>query len=141
MGPAEKNVLAGFDELTIARGRAYARDGAVTNLVEGERGVTAQVRGSRRSPYGVHIPRNRDTGSIAPTSAWCTCPMAAMCKHIVAVTMVYFDDAFWAQFDTFDAEEEEGEGPAAPDRPVPAPDRGILLRSRQAARAAAQDPI
>ena len=64
MNPAGEDILADFDPLTIARGRAYANGGAVTNLVEGGRGVTARVQGSRRLPYEVLIPRDRRTGKI-----------------------------------------------------------------------------
>ncbi len=57
--------------------------------------------------------------------------MAAMCKHIVAVVIVYFDNEFWEQFDTFDTEEEQDEGPVAPDRLLPEPGRGIRQRGRE----------
>jgi hypothetical protein len=42
--------------------------------------------------------------------------MGVMCKHIVALTIVYYDEAFWNQFDTGESQ----------DREQPRADRGSL---------------
>ena len=90
--------LESFDPKTVARGRSYAEGGAVGEIREGERGVTAYVAGTRRAPYGVHIPFSRGTRQLDPQSAACTCPMGVMCKHIVAVIVTYHGHVPWGVF-------------------------------------------
>jgi superfamily II DNA or RNA helicase len=79
-----------FDRVTLARGRAYAADGAVLasrwaadgSLVEG------LVGGSRAQPYEVTVhlgrgPRNE----LVSIDAGCSCPVGVDCKHAVALLL------------------------------------------------------
>jgi hypothetical protein len=115
-----RGLLDSFDEMTIARGMQYADTGAVIEITEGERGVTATVHGTRRSPYNVHVPFGRGPSApLEPSSGVCTCPMAVSCKHIVAVTATYYGDAFGSIFDTdeqADDEDDAGDEEALPTR-------------------------
>ena len=125
------DLLASFDEVTIARGLQYADRGTVTNISEQENGVIARVRGTRRAPYDVRIPFDNDPAPLLePDSAVCTCPVGVMCKHIVAVTVTYYGDAFWSMFtaDESDDTAVDEEEPSPPGRrrtiPFPGPAAG-----------------
>jgi superfamily II DNA or RNA helicase len=100
MRAGSRDLLKSFDETTIARGLRYAADGAVIMITEQQRGVIARVKGTRRTPYSVHIPfGDGPSAPLEPASAVCTCPMGVMCKHIVATTVVYYGDDFRSLFD------------------------------------------
>jgi uncharacterized Zn finger protein len=73
------------DPEVFDRGRAYLRQGAVTNLARSEDHVTAHVHGSDIRPYRVRVKVG--PSGIEETS--CTCPYdwGGACKHIVAVLL------------------------------------------------------
>jgi superfamily II DNA or RNA helicase len=77
-----------FDEKTIARGKQYFRDGAVTLLRTDGDSITAQVEGSQPRKYRVEIDWSRALdGDI---SAFCDCPRYAdgyLCKHVWATLL------------------------------------------------------
>ena len=93
-----------FDELTIARGNQYFRDGAVTLLRTDLDSITAQVEGSQPRAYRVEIDWSRALeGDI---SAFCDCPRYSdghLCKHV------------WATLLQADAEGMAGEIPGERD--------------------------
>lgn len=67
------------------RGKAYAAQGRVTDIVRKEGAVTAKVRGSE--PYAVRIWMHE--GSLAYA---CNCPQGqeqAFCKHAVALALTF----------------------------------------------------
>jgi superfamily II DNA or RNA helicase len=78
------------DPLTFARGREYARSGAVltTQWQDGQAAVFGQVQGSDRRPYTViaRLQRSRD-GALTSFHGSCTCPVNVDCKHAVALVL------------------------------------------------------
>ncbi|MEM7259000.1 MAG: SNF2-related protein, partial [Pseudomonadota bacterium] len=73
-----------FDESTLAKGRDYADQNRVTNLLfDGSRTVTATVAGSADQPYElrVMVTRGRENLSLRGT---CSCPVRLNCKHVAA---------------------------------------------------------
>jgi hypothetical protein len=99
-----------------ARAKAYARDGAVIEIDVRQQAVTGLVLGSRREPYEVLLATDPATaeelaaadaatlGSMTmlvpgreELSVACSCPDAsggfgALCKHGVAVLLVFADE-------------------------------------------------
>lgn len=75
---------------SLARGRSYLEDGAVSDLVQRGDRLTAEVEGSEFEPYQVSL-RLHD-GGVA--DAHCTCPYdwGGYCKHIVAVLLKFADE-------------------------------------------------
>jgi superfamily II DNA or RNA helicase len=77
-----------FDEKTIARGKQYFRDGAVTLLRTDGDSITAQVKGSQPHKYRVEVDWSRAlAGDI---SAFCDCRRYAdgyLCKHVWATLL------------------------------------------------------
>lgn len=70
------------------RGRAYARQGRVTESTgaEGRRMVFARVRGSGRESYSQTIALDwSDDGNLAGIDGECSCPVGYNCKHVAAV--------------------------------------------------------
>ncbi len=80
-----------FDERTLERARAYARDGSVSNLhsrIEGDAHVlTAQIDGSRGERYDCRVDVN-DHGKWLTVDTDCSCPVGVDCKHAAAMLMV-----------------------------------------------------
>lgn len=77
---------AEFGPGPVGRGRAYADDGRVLQLVPSQSGdvLLATVRGSGSSRYQALIRVQRhESGLLWQTH--CSCPVGADCKHIVAV--------------------------------------------------------
>ena len=72
---------------SFSRGEDYYTQGAVTDLVQRDRTIYAEVEGSEVAPYRVTL--QFDSGGI--TSARCTCPYdyEGWCKHIVAVGLAW----------------------------------------------------
>lgn len=75
---------------TFARGRDYARRGAVITAQwrpEDEH-IFGQVRGTARTPYTAVavVARARD-GALTSFRGSCTCPVGANCKHTVALVL------------------------------------------------------
>ncbi len=102
------------DPSRYARGKAYARDGAVIDIEVRPGEVAGEVLGSRRDAYRVSLfadPAPRRGGSEASLaspanvvpmipdrteiSIDCTCPDASgglMCKHAIATLLVFADE-------------------------------------------------
>lgn len=80
-----------FDESTLAKGREYADQQRVTNLVfDGSRTVTAQVAGSDDEPYELRlmVTRGRENLSLRGT---CSCPVRLNCKHVAAAIFYWLN--------------------------------------------------
>jgi hypothetical protein len=88
------------DPTRLRRGKQYAKDGSVLDIVIDPGTVTCEIQGSRSTPYiavvtvtpGNGMPLRRDVGYT------CTCPDNdnwddAACKHVVA-TMFTLSDEF-----------------------------------------------
>ena len=75
---------------SFARGRSYASDGAVSDLLRRGDRLTAEVEGSEFEPYQVSIGLHGD----GVADAHCTCPYdwGGYCKHIVAVLLKFADE-------------------------------------------------
>ncbi|MGB6239075.1 MAG: SWIM zinc finger family protein, partial [Bradyrhizobium sp.] len=74
---------------SFARGRSYASDGSVSDLLRRGDRLTAEVEGSEFEPYQVSIRLHGD----GVADAHCTCPYdwRGYCKHIVAVLLKFAD--------------------------------------------------
>jgi superfamily II DNA or RNA helicase len=73
-----------FDESTLEKGREYAAQGRVADLVfDGSKTVTASVAGSADQPYELRlvVTRGRENLSLRGT---CSCPVRLNCKHVAA---------------------------------------------------------
>lgn len=80
-----------FDEATFNRAREYAEADCVSELVfDGNKTVTAKVRGSAEEPYELRIvvTRGRENLSLRGT---CSCPVRLNCKHVGAVILSWLD--------------------------------------------------
>ncbi|WP_296943182.1 DEAD/DEAH box helicase [uncultured Massilia sp.] len=83
-----------FDAGTFARGQDYARKGKVLGLrVQGDK-LLAEVGGSGGAVYQQSIRRRDGRGGVR-IEGRCSCPVAANCKHVVAVllTAIALQDA------------------------------------------------
>jgi len=88
----------------FSRAKAYARDGAVTDIVIEPGEVRGEVQGSRYEPYVATVyaaPAPTDEGLLgliperSEVMATCTCPDAetfGVCKHALAVLLVLADE-------------------------------------------------
>jgi superfamily II DNA or RNA helicase len=90
-GVDEEELGRSFGSATLSRGRCYAEEGRVSQLqVSGEgHGVTlvsADVLGSAGRRYRTHLTVVEGTGDLYLDSR-CSCPVARMCKHGVAVAL------------------------------------------------------
>ncbi|HWA64747.1 MAG TPA: DEAD/DEAH box helicase [Mycobacteriales bacterium] len=76
-----------FGAEIFARGLAYARQGAVTDVQTGGEGtlLLAAVSGNRPAPYQVLVTSPAKVSKRI--SARCSCPMGTGCKHIVAALL------------------------------------------------------
>ena len=75
---------------TFARGRAYARQGAVlrSRWLEDGLYLVGEVQGSDVEPYTVAVIVTRsDTGRLADIDGACSCPIEHNCKHVVALLL------------------------------------------------------
>ncbi len=86
----ERTIRAFATPESIARGRSYFDDGAVSDLVRRGDRLTAEVERSEFAPYQVFIPLH--DGGVA--EARCSCPYdwGRYCKHIVAVLLKFADE-------------------------------------------------
>lgn len=78
------------DPGTMRRGQGYARDGMVTQIATLNRGrvVVAKVQGSGPESYQTIVSQHSDPADdVLAWSARCSCPVAADCKHAVAVVL------------------------------------------------------
>jgi uncharacterized Zn finger protein len=76
---------------SLARGRSYLNDGAVSDLIRRGNRLIAEVEGSEFAPYKVSI-RLHDDG-IADARCSCLYDWGGYCKHIVAVLLKFVDEA------------------------------------------------
>ena len=88
---ADENVLERLvGPVTFARGREYARRGAVRERTRNPNGtrVIGEVQGGARDPYlvSVNLTRGRAKQLIGIQST-CTCPVMVSCKHAVALVL------------------------------------------------------
>ena len=87
------------DPQRLRRGKQYAKDGSVTDIIVQAGTVTCEIQGSRSTPYiaslqvtsGDGMPLRRDV------TARCTCPDDAnsgahACKHVLATMFVFSDE-------------------------------------------------
>jgi hypothetical protein len=87
------------DPQRLKRGKQYARDGSVTDIIIEAGVVTCEIHGSRSTPYiaslevtaGNGMPLRRDV------AASCSCPDDAnydghACKHVIATMFVFSDE-------------------------------------------------
>lgn len=87
------------DPQRLRRGKQYATDGSVTDIIVQAGTVTCEIQGSRSTPYiasldvtsGDGMPLRRDV------TAHCTCPddansAAHACKHVLATMFVFSDE-------------------------------------------------
>ncbi|MDL2410260.1 hypothetical protein PY650_32585 [Rhizobium calliandrae] len=72
---------------SFARGKDYARQGAVIALERRGHELTAEVEGSEFSPYVVTIELHGD--GVAATRCSCAYDWGGACKHVVAVLLKY----------------------------------------------------
>jgi len=108
---------------SVARGRAYQRQGRVKDLAVAEDGrLLATVLGGDR--YTVSVWRERGKGKRSTIDSTCTCPVGySGCKHAVAVVAAYLqaladeeavpaadpDDRRWARLNRSDNGMEDDE--------------------------------
>jgi hypothetical protein len=74
----------------LARGRTYARAGQVVAVQVEGRGFSAQIQGTKATPYEVRLDRTTISGSDR-VAANCTCPYGCddgWCKHAAALAYV-----------------------------------------------------
>ncbi len=75
---------------TVERGQDYQHAGKVGDLARtGAGGLLAWVEGGQR--YATHVFLVETAGGVFRPSSACTCPVAAVCKHAVAVVLEYLD--------------------------------------------------
>src|SRR5262245_33237446 len=89
-------VRAHFDPHTLAKGRVYQQQGrvqkcSVTLDESGDWLITADVRGSQRTPYDVEIDLFTSDDSIPVIQDYCSCPMEEAWKHVAAVLLHVLD--------------------------------------------------
>lgn len=85
----ESDLIATMDPKTLARGRAYQRDGAVVDLVVEAGGTVlyGAVRGRERELYEVDVEVDLDADILPVINGMCTCPVGYNCKHVAAVLL------------------------------------------------------
>ncbi|AMM32018.1 DNA/RNA helicase [Sinomonas atrocyanea] len=82
-------MVARIGAAAMSRAHAYARDGRVENLAwhPDISEMTAQVFGTAEEPYEVGVYLKPQQATYRYAGGWCTCPIAADCKHIGAVVL------------------------------------------------------
>ncbi|GAB3032312.1 DEAD/DEAH box helicase [Parafrigoribacterium mesophilum] len=84
------DILRLVGETSYQRGRAYARNGAVTHVAwdADTSRLTGVVQGSRTAPYRCRIDLVAGHGGRRrPTISVCSCPMEFDCKHVAATLL------------------------------------------------------
>ena len=71
-----------FGQSTLDRGRDYAAQGRVTNVIVAEKLLSAQVRGSGYRSYRTSVVHDPARGRITTI---CACPVGSLCKHAAAL--------------------------------------------------------
>jgi uncharacterized Zn finger protein len=87
---SEETIRALASAESFARGRTYADDGAVSELVRRSDRLTAEVEGSEFDPYQVSIRLQGD--GVADAHCTCAYDWGGYCKHIVAVLLKFSDE-------------------------------------------------
>ena len=87
------------DPHRLSRGKRYAKDGSVLDIVVEPGVVTCEIQGSRSTPYLASIEVTRGDGMPLrrDVTATCTCPDADnwdghICKHVVAALFALADE-------------------------------------------------
>jgi SNF2 family DNA or RNA helicase len=100
-----------FDSGAYTRGTAYYKQGRVGKLkvtdniqIDSSIQLNAKVQGSGNSQYSVEVDLWLDVGEELSVDGHCTCPVAYMCKHVVAVMLAYQTTT---QATTFSVKREE----------------------------------
>ena len=89
-GADEKVLERLVGSVTFARGRGYARGGAVHERTWNPSGTRAvgEVQGGAREPYVVSVTLTRGRSEqLTGFHSTCTCPVAVSCKHAVALVL------------------------------------------------------
>lgn len=83
------------DDGGFGRGLSYQRSGMVTRTSwdDAERVLTSVVAGSAGHSYRCSIRFSASGVTASVASAFCSCPVAQGCKHVVATLLVNNDDA------------------------------------------------
>jgi superfamily II DNA or RNA helicase len=88
--PGLDQLRASFADVDLRRGQRYARDRRVLWLERRETGqeriLVGEVRGSRRTPYRVHV-RAWLRDERWRIESHCSCPVQVACKHAVALLL------------------------------------------------------
>ena len=88
--PGLDQLRASFADVDLRRGQRYAREGRVLWLERRETGqeriLVGEVRGSRRTPYRVHV-RAWLRNERWRIESHCSCPVQVGCKHAVALLL------------------------------------------------------
>lgn len=88
-GLDESVIQSNTAEGSFERGQRYVQKGAVVDMQQKERKITARVKGSQPAPYTVDVHYDED----GITDVSCTCPFheGAWCKHIVAALLTILE--------------------------------------------------
>jgi len=82
-----------FDDVTLARGLAYQRDGRVLSVdVMDDSDLIAVVRGSKRYRVAVtlvEVEERREGLFLGDVQGRCSCPLGGYCKHLAAAIAQY----------------------------------------------------
>ena len=81
---SDPGLFAGYDPRSVERGIRYAADGRVELIDVGDGWATADVAGTRPTPYEVDISWSVTARGVSVADD-CTCPLGGSCKHAVAV--------------------------------------------------------
>jgi superfamily II DNA or RNA helicase len=88
--PGLEQLRASFADVDLRRGRRYVQDGRVLWVERRETGqervLVGEVRGSRRTPYRVHV-RAWLRDERWRVESHCSCPVQVACKHAVALLL------------------------------------------------------
>ncbi len=77
---------AAFPPATFERGSRYAEGGNVQKTARDGDTITAEVRGTGRTPYQVRVDVSKTRTGLRFRGT-CTCPVQHQCKHVVAVLL------------------------------------------------------
>src|SRR5690349_13504057 len=83
----KEDIRNNFQSKDYTRGLSYARSGMVKSInLTGDGKLTAQVYGSRSTPYKVEL-QIEATGKRKTFRGYCSCPVQFMCKHAAAALL------------------------------------------------------
>ncbi|MCZ4538291.1 SNF2-related protein [Gordonia terrae] len=89
LSPAESGLFVGFDDATISRGAAYARQGrvALESWDPALMSATGTCVGSSGDLYYLEVGIVDDTRQCVVDFTECDCPVGEACKHAVALAL------------------------------------------------------